>query len=214
MRVKSVMILGTGSHVGKTTLVAGLCRVFSDYGIKVTPFKSQNISLNSFATLQGEEIARSVAVQAFAARQERLMYKNLILLKPKSDPESQVIIHGKFLYDPYGIESDFLEIRGFGFFDFNIKFTKNKKVTQLIYRSISEGYFAHAGEISGYGIQWGEIEYGLEVVPLFASENGIEGAISQHPLIFGTFIHVIFKNGQFTRTLIKTSLEKRKIFCL
>ncbi|GAB4229653.1 MAG: hypothetical protein Tsb0021_07490 [Chlamydiales bacterium] len=64
MPLKPIMILGTSSDAGKTTLVAGLCRLFANRGVKVAPFKSQNMSLNSYATTQGEEIARSTAVQA------------------------------------------------------------------------------------------------------------------------------------------------------
>ena len=95
MPFKPLMILGTSSHAGKTTLVAGLCRLFSNRGMKVAPFKAQNMSLNCYATKNGEEIARSTAVQAFAARQEPIVHMNPILLKPKNDLESQVIFHGK-----------------------------------------------------------------------------------------------------------------------
>lgn len=95
MSLKPIMILGTSTNAGKTTVVTGLCRLFADQGIKVVPFKSQNMSLNSFATLSEEEIARSIAVQAFAARQEPSVHMNPILLKPISAKESQVVLHGK-----------------------------------------------------------------------------------------------------------------------
>ena len=68
MSHKPIMILGTGSHVGKTTIVTALCRHFANQGVKVAPFKSQNMSLNSYSTIDGKEIARSIAVQAFAAK--------------------------------------------------------------------------------------------------------------------------------------------------
>ena len=95
MKQKHIMILGAGSHVGKTTLVAGFCRMFANQGLRVVPFKSQNMSLNSFVTFDGKEIARSTAVQAFAAKQEPSVHMNPILLKPKNDIESQIIFHGK-----------------------------------------------------------------------------------------------------------------------
>lgn len=93
------MIQGTGSQAGKTTVVAGLCRLFARRGLRVAPFKSQNMSLNSFVTQNGEEIARSIAVQAAAARQEPIVHMNPLLLKPKADDCSQLIVHGKSLVD-------------------------------------------------------------------------------------------------------------------
>jgi adenosylcobyric acid synthase len=93
------MIQGTSSHCGKGTLVAALCRILVDQGVKVTPFKSQNMSLNSFVTEKGEEIARAQAFQAFAARTPIKADMNPILLKPKGDMASQVVFHGKPFQD-------------------------------------------------------------------------------------------------------------------
>lgn len=88
------MILGTGSHVGKTTIVAGLCRLLANLGVNVAPFKSQNMALNAYVTSDRKEIGRATAVQAAAARQVPTAAMNPVLLKPSSDTECQVLIDG------------------------------------------------------------------------------------------------------------------------
>lgn len=458
MPLNPIMIVGTSSNAGKTTLVAGLCRLFNNKGVKAVPFKSQNMSLNSFATIDEEEIARSTAVQAFAARQKPSIHMNPILLKPRNEVESQVIFHGKvvgnatakdyffssdwhqkkfqaiqtsikalhqsydliiaegagscaepnfrsndlvnmglayllnadvymavdidkggvfadilgtlrileltapgdrerikgiiinkfrgdreilqsaidfiiehtkipvvgvipyindlyleeedrikthpcpnpeidiaviylphisnasdfnplstetnvrvrfvrspdtlgspdlivipgtkntiwdlcyirkigwenhlcqhlpttpvmgicggfemmgrFLSDPHCIESDFTEASGFGFFDFAVKFKKNKKVRQVCYQSNLNGFFKNIGKVSGYEIHCGEVEYGKNDLPLFISDHCFDGAISHSPLAFGTFIHDIFKNALFTRSLVNYLREKKNL---
>jgi adenosylcobyric acid synthase len=91
----SVMILGTASHAGKSTVVAALCRVLFRKGIPVAPFKSQNMSLNSYVTADGAEIGIAQAVQSFAAGLEPRAEMNPILLKPKGEGISQVVLMGK-----------------------------------------------------------------------------------------------------------------------
>ena len=90
----SLMVLGTSSHAGKSTVVAALCRVLSNMGISVAPFKSQNMSLNSYVTASGCEIGIAQAMQAFAARLQPRAEMNPILLKPKGDAISQVVLMG------------------------------------------------------------------------------------------------------------------------
>jgi len=96
---KTLMVQGTTSDAGKTTLVAALCRILARKNKKVAPFKPQNMALNSAVTSCGGEIGRAQAVQARAANIEAEVDFNPVLLKPNSDTGSQVIIHGKAITD-------------------------------------------------------------------------------------------------------------------
>lgn len=90
-----IMVQGTSSNAGKSVVVAALCRIFSKRGYQVVPFKSQNMSLNSFTTSENREIAMAQVLQAEAAGLDPSYHMNPILLKPKEDFISQVIVHGK-----------------------------------------------------------------------------------------------------------------------
>lgn len=93
MTAKTLMIQGTSSGAGKTTLVTALCRIFSDEGYRVAPFKSQNMSSYSYIGKEFE-ISRAQAIQAIAARTEIIPMMNPILLKPLGNYTSQVFVNG------------------------------------------------------------------------------------------------------------------------
>ncbi len=95
----SLMVQGCTSDAGKTILVAALCRVLARRGLKVAPFKPQNMALNSAVTIDGGEIGRAQALQALAAGVAAHIDFNPILLKPSSDKRAQVVIHGKVMSD-------------------------------------------------------------------------------------------------------------------
>ncbi len=134
--MKGILILGTSSHVGKSVLVAGLCRILSNAGIKVAPFKAQNMSLNSWVTRDGGEIGISQAVQAKAAGVKPTTDMNPILLKPKGEGIAQVIVKGK----PYADKKagDYYKL-----------YEELRSVVKSSFRCLAGGYEVIIGEGAG-----------------------------------------------------------------
>ena len=93
--MRALMIQGAGSNVGKSLLVAGLCRAFTRRGLRVRPFKPQNMSNNAAVTADGGEIGRAQALQALACGVAPLTDMNPVLLKPESETGSQIIVQGR-----------------------------------------------------------------------------------------------------------------------
>lgn len=102
--MSKIMIQGTASSVGKSIIVTALCRIFKQDGFSVCPYKSQNMSLNSYITLDGKEMGRAQVLQAYAAGLEPEAYMNPILLKPTTDKKCQVIVKGKIYCNSSAME--------------------------------------------------------------------------------------------------------------
>ena len=92
---RAIMLQGTGSDVGKTVLVAGLCRIAANRGLRVRPFKPQNMSNNAAVSDDGGEIGRAQWLQSWASRTPSSVHMNPVLLKPQSETGSQIILQGK-----------------------------------------------------------------------------------------------------------------------
>ena len=92
---RAIMLMGTGSDVGKSLIVAGLCRAYVNRGLKTRPFKPQNMSNNAAVTADGGEIGRAQALQARASRTEPSVHMNPVLLKPETTTGAQVIVQGQ-----------------------------------------------------------------------------------------------------------------------
>src|SRR5919197_996811 len=114
-RAKLIMVQGTTSGAGKSTIVVGLCRFFSDRGYKVAPFKAQNMSSNFFTTTSGSQMALVQAIQEVAARKEPDAGMNPILLKPLGQYRSTVFLNGRFCSEMYAKENYEKFVRQQGF---------------------------------------------------------------------------------------------------
>lgn len=106
---KALMIQGTGSNIGKSLLVAGLCRAAKRRGISVAPFKPQNMSNNAAVTQDGGEIGRAQALQALACGLAPSVHMNPVLIKPESEIGAQVVVQGKRLTSTHA--ADFAELK-------------------------------------------------------------------------------------------------------
>ncbi|MBI9098451.1 MAG: cobyric acid synthase [Spirochaetaceae bacterium] len=120
------MIQGTGSDVGKSLMVAGLCRIYRRRGFSVAPFKAQNMALNSYVTPDGLEIGRAQALQAAAACIEPSVYMNPVLIKPHGDMNSQIVVMGKPWRDLHASEYYKAKSRLWGYITESLDSLKNE----------------------------------------------------------------------------------------
>lgn len=127
MEMKSIMICGTSSSAGKSLIAMAICRILSKKGYDVAPFKAQNMSLNSFVTKKGKEIAMAQAMQAFAAGIEPDERMNPILLKPKGNFVSQLVVLGEAVRDVSSAE-------------YYAMIPELKRVVEEAYRSLADEF--------------------------------------------------------------------------
>ena len=132
---KYLMFQGTSSHVGKSILTAAMCRIFFRAGLSVSPFKAQNMALNSYVTADGLEMGRAQVAQAEAAGLSPIVEMNPVLLKPTGNSTSQVIINGK----PVGVMSAAKYHQGYALTAFDAVKSALKKLSAEFERIVIEG---------------------------------------------------------------------------
>ncbi len=142
IRLSPLMLVGTGSDVGKSVLCTALCRIFLQDGLHPAPFKAQNMALNSFATPDGREIGRAQAVQAEACHLAPHSDMNPILLKPNSDHTTQVVLNGRV----DGTRDAYSYFRGEG--HETLRSSANAAFTRLVAKGYSPIVMEGAGSIT------------------------------------------------------------------
>ncbi|MEM9390991.1 MAG: cobyric acid synthase [Bacteroidota bacterium] len=147
--LRPIMMVGTGSDVGKSRITTGICRWLKNHGFDPAPFKAQNMSLNSFSTPDGLEIGRAQAVQAAASKLAPRVEMNPILLKPSSENKSQVVLYGK----PIGTQSakEYFTNNKSDLFD------EAKKAFQALNQAFSPVVMEGAGSISELNLKHRDI---------------------------------------------------------
>ncbi|EQA35340.1 cobyric acid synthase CobQ [Leptospira inadai serovar Lyme str. 10] len=194
----ALMMQGTASNVGKSLLTAAFCRIFRQDGIRVAPFKSQNMALNSFVTADGFEIGRAQALQAQAAGIPADVRMNPILLKPSSEKDSQVILNGK-------------PIEAMDFRDYT-KF-KPKAFEQVMksYDSLSEEYevivLEGAGSVSEVNLKANDI-VNMRMAQYAEAKVLLVGNID-HGGIFGALVGSLETMAEWERKLVSGFLINR-----
>lgn len=148
-KTKPIMIVGTGSDVGKSWITTGICRWLKNHGFNPAPFKAQNMSLNSFSTLDGLEIGRAQAVQAEACKLAPTVEMNPILLKPSAENRSQVVLYGK----PLGVQT----ARQYFANDKNHLFEEAQKAFRTLEDNFSPIVMEGAGSISELNLKHRDI---------------------------------------------------------
>ncbi|MEO1012818.1 MAG: cobyric acid synthase [Bacteroidota bacterium] len=148
-KLRPIMIVGTGSDVGKSWVTTGICRWLKNNGFDPVPFKAQNMSLNSFSTPDGLEIGRAQAVQAEACKLAPMVEMNPILLKPSAENKSQVVLRGK----PLGIQT----AREYFANDKNDLFEEAQKAFHTLDRTFSPIVMEGAGSISELNLKHRDI---------------------------------------------------------
>ncbi|MEL7004435.1 MAG: cobyric acid synthase, partial [Bacteroidota bacterium] len=148
-KMRPIMIVGTGSDVGKSWVTTGICRWLKNHGFNPAPFKAQNMSLNSFSTPDGLEIGRAQAVQAEACKVAAMVEMNPILLKPSSVNRSQVVLYGK----PVGDQS----AKSYFSNDKNELFEEAKRAFHTLDEAFSPVVMEGAGSISELNLKHRDI---------------------------------------------------------
>lgn len=191
-RAPALMLLGTSSSAGKSLLATAFCRIFHQDGIKVAPFKAQNMALNSYVTPLGEEIGRAQVVQAQAAEMELDVRINPVLLKPSSEQGSQVVVNGKALGN-------------FGFNEYSKMKAQIFKQVQAAYDSLASEYeliiLEGAGSISEVNLKANDI-VNMNMARHAGAHGILVGDIDRGG-VFGSLIGSILTLEEWERNLIK-----------